>query len=109
MSVQVGSTITLSNHDLSQALKVVTGVVESSQVMQVLANVHFAVTEQAVTITTSNSEMEVSTQIPIVATDQFSFTVSARKLFDISKGFSQESSVEIELMDQWLHVKSGKS
>lgn len=109
MQVQLKNTIALPNQDLLQALKMVSGVVESSQVMQILANVHFAVSAQSLTLTTSNSEMEVSTAIAVVAEEPFSFTVSARKLFDISKGFSPEASVELELDDQWLHIKSGSS
>ncbi len=101
--------IQLSNQHLSQALKLVAGVVESSQVMQVLANVHFSIQNATLTLTTSNSEMEVATDIVIESQQEFNFTVSARKLLDITRSVSDDEMVELNYEGQWLHVRSGHS
>ena len=104
-----GQRFELANQQLSQALKLVSGVVESSQVMQVLANVHFSLDQTRLTLTTSNSEMEVVTEVATTTQETCCFTVSARKLLDITRALSDDATIELCYQGQWLHVRAGSS
>ncbi|MDC3180659.1 DNA polymerase III subunit beta [Gammaproteobacteria bacterium] len=99
---------TISRDSLLAGLKHVSGVVESSQVMQILSYVKLSGSGSQLDIMASNSEVEVVTSARLFseAQEPFSIAVSCRKLSDIAKLLPDGSVVEFTIEDQWVTVKS---
>jgi DNA polymerase-3 subunit beta len=98
---------TISRDSLLAGLKNVSGVVEPSQVMQILSYVKLSGSGDRLDIMASNSEVEVITSARLFseAQEPFSIAVSCRKLSDIAK-LLPEGVIEFMVEDQWVTVKS---
>lgn len=98
-------------HSIAPFLKVLVGTVENSQVMQILAHIHLAIRNGHLIMTTSNTEMEVSVDVPITIDPSIhaAFTVSARKLSEIIRLVSSEDRMEWSCDGQWVYIVVGKA
>ena len=94
---------------LLKPLQVVVGIVERRQTLPILANVLIRKDGGAVSLTTSDLEIQIRTQAQIGSgTDSAATTVSARKLVDILRALP-EAEVQLGLTNRKLSIASGKS
>jgi|AntRauTorckE5430_2_1112549.scaffolds.fasta_scaffold00026_31 DNA polymerase-3 subunit beta len=98
----------ISRDELLYALKQVSGAVEQSQVMQILAYVLISGNGDTASILASNSEVEVETSARLFApaNQPFSITVSCKKLMDICRALPEGALIEFHQDAQWIVVRS---
>ncbi|MGB0494804.1 MAG: DNA polymerase III subunit beta [Kangiellaceae bacterium] len=91
-------------------LQLISGAVEKRQTLPVLANLLIKVEKNLLSITATDLEIEMSVNINL---DQDSvdgdITVPARKLVDICRSLPVDNLINIELSENKLLVKSGRS
>lgn len=96
--------------DLLPAIQSVIGVVEKRQTLPILSNILVNVRHGKFTITGTDLEVEITTVIPIEDNSlDFDFTVPAKKLFDICKNLDTGVTLNFELIENKLILKSKKS
>ncbi len=96
--------------DLLKPLQLVVGVVERKQTMPVLSNVLFAIENQQLSLTGSDSEVELIGRVTLAeAADDGEITIPARKLMDICKNLPAEALINFRLDEQKMLISSGRS
>lgn len=96
---------------LLKPLQTVTGIVERRQTLPILSNVLLQQDQEKITFLTTDLEIQIKT---VSAKDpsaqqNFSLTVSAKKLQDILRSLTFNAGVTLTRQDDHLQVKSGKS
>ena len=101
-----------TNRDnLLKPLQMVTGIVEKKQTKPILSNVLIQKNAKTISFLTSDMEMQI-TAISKTENNEgqdFSLTVSAKKLQDIIRAIDSDSEVSLIKKNEKLQVKSGKS
>jgi len=102
--------LSTSRESLLKPLQAVIGVVERRQTMPILANVLLQVSDNTLSITATDLEVE------LVATNEVDsvevpgdITVPGRKLLDICRALPEGATVTISLKGDRLNVQSGRS
>jgi len=102
--------LTTSRESLLKPLQAVIGVVERRQTMPILANVLLAATDDGLTLTATDLEVELVARSSI---DKLSsggeITVPGRKFLDICRSVADEAKITLTLDGDRLVVKSGRS
>jgi len=102
--------IEISRDALLKPLQSVIGIVERRHTLPILSNVLIEKTQNQLTLMATDLEIQISTQIPCVDNNQeFSITVSAKKLQDICRAFDEETTIILDKEDNKVQVKAGKS
>ncbi len=103
--------LNINKEQILPALQSVIGVVERRQTLPILSNLLFIVDGSTVTLVATDMEVELKYHLELEspALASGSITVPARKLFDICKALPDSASIEFELTDDKLKIKSGKS
>lgn len=99
-------TLSIQRADLARTLAAVTKVVESRQVIPILANVLLQAEGGKLTVTGTDLDIMVSVSAP--ADGDLGTTVDAKRLSDIARRLSGDI-VTMEVKDDSLVVKSGRS
>lgn len=99
--------LSLPRQDLTRLLTAVTKVVETRNNIPILGNVLLSVDDGQFSARATDLDIEVSTSIPVLDALHGSTTVNAKLLSDIAK--KAGSDVSLELSDDTLMVKSGRS
>ena len=106
------TTIKTSRESLLDPLQSVIGIVEKKHTMPVLANVLILSANQRLSMTATDLEVQIRTN-PEPLTDQESefiqFAVSAKKLHDILRNLPDHCALNLEVNENRLTIKSGKS
>ncbi len=102
---------TVKRDALLGPLQLVAGVVERRQTLPVLANILLVLTEDNLSLTGTDLEVEIVGRLAVESvSDTGEITVPARKLVDICRSLPDSSLIEITLDEnQRLLVKSGRS
>lgn len=102
---------TVKRDALLGPLQLVAGVVEKRQTLPVLANILIVLTDDHLSLTGTDLEVEIIGRLPAESVEEpGEITVPARKLMDICRSLPDTSTIEITLSDdQRLLVKSGRS
>ena len=102
--------LSTSRESLLKPLQAVIGVVERRQTMPVLANVLLVATDNQISITATDLEVELAAknEIEKVAVPG-EITVPGRKLLDICRALEDGSNVSLSLSGDRLTVQSGRS
>ena len=101
---------TIMQENLLHVLSTVHAAIERKSTLPILANVLLATKGNILTVTATDLEIEQIDEAQMVDSDvDYSITVPARKLMDITKSFPQDKIVTITLKDNDLEVKSGRS
>ncbi len=96
--------------DLLKPLQLVVGVVERKQTMPVLSNVLLVIDNQQLSLTGSDSEVELIGQVSLSeAADDGEITLPARKLMDICKNLPAEAMINFRMDEQKMLISSGRS
>lgn len=102
----------ISREALIKPLNLVAGVVERRQTLPILANVQLVLAGQELALTGTDLEVELigRVQLPEGAIQSLGeITIPAKKLVDICKALPDGSDINLQLDDQKLIIKSGRS
>jgi DNA polymerase-3 subunit beta len=102
--------LNISKKILQETIQQVTGVVEKKQTLPVLSNLLFDIQDSQLNVTATDMEIEIQSFASIECTENFSFTVGARNISDITKMIDEGESLEILVGENNLTVtcKSSK-
>ncbi len=93
--------------DLLKPVKIVEGIVEKRQTLPILSNVLIEQDGEVVKFSTTDLDIQISTEAPVGTPDCKSrFTVNANKFASILGAFSDKDSVEIDVDGNRLTVQS---
>ena len=104
--------IIITKENLIKALQKIIGVVEKRQSMPILSHILFRKSDKGYEVVASDLEVQLSSVIEVNDAQDFTgdITIPGRKLFDIGKGLSDESLIEIDKIDEAkIQIKSKKS
>lgn len=102
--------IEISREALLKPLQSVIGIVERRHTLPILSNVLIEKTQNQLTLMATDLEIQISTKINYDISDQeFAITVSAKKLQDICRAFSEDTLLTMDREDTRVQVKAGKS
>lgn len=90
-------------------LQHVVGAVERKQTSPILGNVLVEASESQLTITASDSEIEIKAVIDIQVDKEGATTIPARKFLDICKNLPESSRINFAYTDNKVELKSSKS
>jgi len=97
--------------DLLRPLQAVSGIVEKRHTLPILSNVLFERAGDELLFLATDLEIQVSTSFsaPQKGADNYSVTVSARKLQDILRALPEDADIALEAQNNRILAKSGKS
>jgi DNA polymerase-3 subunit beta len=102
--------MTIERAALLKPLQIISGVVERRQTSPILANVLIKVQENQVSLTATDTEIELIGTAPLKQPGEpGDTTVSAKKLLDISRVLPEDALLEFVLEGDHLLLRSGKS
>lgn len=101
---------TIEREQLLKPLQQVSGPLGGRPTLPILGNLLLQVKEGALLLTGTDLEMEMMAHVPLTQEhDVGATTVPARKFFDIWRGLPEGSEIRVELDDDRLLVRSGRS
>lgn len=102
--------LNIKRDDLFKPLQSVIGVVERRHTLPILSNVLIEKSGNQLTLMATDLEIQISTIINCDEADnKFAMTVSAKKLQDICRSFSEETAISFNKEDNKILVKAGRS
>ena len=99
----------IEKETLLNPLQQIIGAVEKRQTMPALSNVLIRTTESSLTLTATDLEIELVSQIDIIIDQPGEITVPARKLLDICKSLANDAIIKFSVKDNKAVVQSGRS
>ncbi len=99
----------IEKENLLNPLQQIIGAVEKRQTMPALSNVLLRATDTSLTLTATDLEIELVSQISMVVDEPGEITVPARKLLDICKALPSEALINFTVKDNKALVQSGRS
>ncbi|MCK4674381.1 MAG: DNA polymerase III subunit beta, partial [Gammaproteobacteria bacterium] len=99
----------IEKETLLNPLQQIIGAVEKRQTMPALSNVLIRATDNGLTLTATDLEIELISQIAMVVDETGEITVPARKLLDICKSLPNEAMINFSVKDGKALVQSGRS
>ncbi|WP_424947221.1 DNA polymerase III subunit beta [Candidatus Spongiihabitans sp.] len=101
--------IKIARADLLPVLTLVGSVVEKRQTLPILSNLYFNLTDGKLNLVGTDLEVEISETIAEVAGDDGVFTVSSRKMLDITRMLPENAVISIKHESDKVIVSSGRS
>jgi DNA polymerase-3 subunit beta len=101
--------IKINREILLRPLGTVSGIVEKRHALPILSNLLLEGNQGKLTFTATDLEMQISTHIETEIADDFQITISAKKLFDITRALPDESKMDIQIEESKVLVKAKKS
>lgn len=101
----------VSNQELHKSLKILSGVVDHSQVIQILGYIKCDLQGDQLSLIASNSEIEIHVCISVSnnhSDSLCSFTLPCRKLFDITRTL-EDATLNIKCQSSWIDIEVGKT
>ena len=104
----------ISNHELSGALRKLSGIVDHSQVIQILGFIKCELDDGQLHLVASNSEIEMHVSIPVITNNaqdgqKIAFTLPCKKLLDITRSLSPDAILDIDQKSSWTVIRVGKT
>ena len=99
----------IEKETLLNPLQQIIGAVEKRQTMPALSNVLIRTTENSLSLTATDLEIELVSQVGIIIDEPGEITVPARKLLDICKSLSDEALINFTVTDNKALIQSGRS
>ena len=101
---------TVARDALLKPLQLVSGVVERRQTRPILANLLMVLSNEELSLTGTDEEIEIVAKLGIQSVDETgSTTVPAKKLLDICRSLPEGQEITCFLEEQKLIIKSGRS
>ncbi len=101
--------IQINREVLIKPLSSVVGIVEKRQALPILSNLLLVGKDNKLTFTATDLEMQTSLNIETKIETDFEITISARKLFDITRALPENSILDFQINESRVNVKAGKS
>jgi len=101
--------IKINRDVLLKPLSNVVSIVEKRQALPILSNLLLVGNENQLTFTATDLEMQTSLSIETKIDSNFEITISAKKLFDITRALPEGSELEFQINESRVNVKAGKS
>ena len=101
--------IKINREVLMKPLSSVVGIVEKRQALPILSNLLLVGNTNKLTFTATDLEMQTSLNIDTKIETDFEITISARKLFDITRALPENSELDFQINESRVNVKAGKS
>lgn len=98
----------INRETMLRPLQQVAGVVERRQTLPVLANILMQVTDDRLSMTGTDLEVELVGRIDLTGASAGEITVPARKMVDICREIPSKADIEFHLIEQRLEIKSGR-
>lgn len=102
----------VARESILKPLQLVAGVVERRQTLPVLANVMIVLDGTRLSLTGTDLEVEIVSRVELESdsgTEPGEITVPARKMLDICRSLPDGATVNLQLEDQKVILKSGRS
>jgi len=99
----------IEKETLLNPLQQIIGAVEKRQTMPALSNVLLRAKDNQLTLTATDLEIELVSQIAMVIDEPGEITVPARKLLDICKSLASEAMINFTVKDNKALIQSGRS
>lgn len=98
----------IEQEPLFRGLRMVTGIVENSQIIQILSHLRFTIADGSLSITSTDSENELTVNLPVDhAVDQvINFAIPGKKVFDITRNIPSDTPMEFHLSEEWCFIKT---
>ena len=106
---------TIENSHLSKSLRMLSGVVDHAQVIQILGFIKCVLAPDSLLMIASNSEIEMHVRVPVAhaidlsAGHEVAFTLPCKKLLDITRTLPGNAQLAIAQKDNWTELKVGKT
>src|SRR5690606_31787797 len=102
--------LVISRENLIKPLTLVAGVVERRQTLPVLSNILIVVDGDQLSLTGTDLEVELVGRVTLTEPGESGeITVPARKLMDICKTLPDDAQISLQLEDDKIILKSGRS
>ncbi|MCB1756059.1 MAG: DNA polymerase III subunit beta [Gammaproteobacteria bacterium] len=101
--------ITLKKETIVTPLQQIIGAVEKRQTLPVLGNVLLSAHNEILSMTATDTEIELQSRTQATIETEGSITVPARKLLDICRALPDEATIKLELSNNKLKISSGRS
>lgn len=101
--------IQLKRSELAPALTTVAAVVERRQTLPILSNLLIETQDDALVLTATNLELQISARIPASILQAGRITLPAKKFADICRALPEDGQIEIEVKQSRAIVRSGRS
>jgi DNA polymerase III subunit beta len=98
-----------SRENILKPLQAVIGVVERKQTMPILSNVLLSLTDNRLSITGTDLEVELVADADVTVATPGEVTVPGRKLYDICRALPDTSTIEFAVTGDRMNVKTGRS
>ena len=99
----------IEKETLLNPLQQIIGAVEKRQTMPALSNVLLRAKDNSLTLTATDLEIELVSQVSMIIDEDGEITVPARKLLDICKSLPNEAMIKFSVKDAKALVQSGRS
>ena len=87
----------------------VSGIVEKRHALPILSNLLLEGGQGKLKFTATDLEMQISTHIATEISEDFQITISAKKLFDITRALPEDSKIDFQIEENKVTVKAKKS
>ncbi len=94
---------------LLKPLQAVVGVVERKHTLPILSNILIECSTSKTAFVATDLELQITAWLDGTAEAEAAFTVSARKLLDITRSLPDESNVVLNLNNEQVRIQAGKS
>ncbi|MCK3658307.1 DNA polymerase III subunit beta [Pasteurellaceae bacterium Pebbles2] len=99
----------ISREDLLKPLQQVCGVLSNRPNIPVLNNVLLQISGNILTITGTDLEVELSTQVPLQNSAEGNFTIPARKFLEICRSLPDDANITVDFEEDRAIVRSGRT
>lgn len=101
--------IQINRETLLKPLISVTSIVEKRHTLPILSNLLLEAKQNKIHLTATDLEMQISLSVESATSNDFSTTISAKKLLDICRSLPDNSDINMATNDSRITVKAGKS
>ena len=101
--------IKIDREALLKPLSSVSGIVERRHTLPILTNLLLEAKQNMLTLTATDLEMQISLSLAAEPSTDIATTVSARKMLDICRSLPDQSQITLEITDNRMQIKAGKS
>lgn len=101
--------LSIKREDILDPLQRISGVVERRQTKPVLSNFLFKGSEQNLSITATDLEVELVSSLEVELQNDDNATIPAHKLLDICRSLPEQAQIEINSSGEGIKVSSGRS
>ena len=99
----------LSVEELIDPLQTVIGVVEKKHSLPILSHVLIQLKNQALTLTTTDMELEISASSKIKSSEDVSFTLYAKDLIDIVRKLPEKTQIKFKVEEKKIYLNANNN